>query len=172
MDVQGGGGRDRIRTGEANDPDLSGSASDSIDAGSGDDTVNALDGRRDRVVCGDGRDTAFVDPSDIVSGCESQQPRRLPPAGADECGRTRPMPASGLTVAVTGPTGDLGIGVVGALQRSRAVKRIVGMARRPFDPAEHGWKKAEYRQGDVTDPQASASSSRAPTWSCIWPSRS
>ena len=61
------------------------------------------------------------------------------------------MAATGLTVAVTGPTGDLGIGVVGALQRSRAVKRIVGMARRPFDPAEHGWKKAEYRQGDVTD---------------------
>jgi len=61
------------------------------------------------------------------------------------------MAATGLTVAVTGPTGDLGIGVVSALQRSRAVKRIVGMARRPFDPAEHGWKKAEYRQGDVTD---------------------
>ena len=61
------------------------------------------------------------------------------------------MAATGLTVAVTGPTGDLGIGVVSALQRSRAVKRIVGMARRPFDPAERGWKKAEYRQGDVTD---------------------
>jgi UDP-glucose 4-epimerase len=61
------------------------------------------------------------------------------------------MAATGLTVAVTGPTGDLGIGVVSALQRSRAVKRIVGMARRPFDPADHGWKKAEYRQGDVTD---------------------
>ena len=61
------------------------------------------------------------------------------------------MAATGLAVAVTGPTGDLGIGVVSALQRSRAVKRIVGMARRPFDPAEHGWKKAEYRQGDVTD---------------------
>ena len=64
------------------------------------------------------------------------------------------MPASGLTVAVTGPTGDLGIGVVGALQRSRAVKRIVGMARRPFDPAEHRWTKTEYRQGDVTDTQS------------------
>jgi nucleoside-diphosphate-sugar epimerase len=25
------------------------------------------------------------------------------------------------------------------------------MARRPFDPAERGWKKTEYRQGDVTD---------------------
>jgi nucleoside-diphosphate-sugar epimerase len=25
------------------------------------------------------------------------------------------------------------------------------MARRPFDPTERGWKKTEYRQGDVTD---------------------
>ena len=25
------------------------------------------------------------------------------------------------------------------------------MARRPFDPAEQGWKKTEYRQGDVND---------------------
>jgi nucleoside-diphosphate-sugar epimerase len=25
------------------------------------------------------------------------------------------------------------------------------MARRPFDPAEHGWRKTEYRQGDVLD---------------------
>ena len=61
------------------------------------------------------------------------------------------MAATGLTVAVTGPTGDLGIAIVNALERSRAVKRIVGMARRPFDPAEGGWKKTEYRQGDVTD---------------------
>jgi nucleoside-diphosphate-sugar epimerase len=56
-----------------------------------------------------------------------------------------------LTVAVTGPTGDLGIALVSALERSRRVKRIVGMARRPFDPAEAGWKKTEYRQGDVQD---------------------
>ena len=61
------------------------------------------------------------------------------------------MAASGLTVAVTGPTGDLGIAIVNALERSRAVKKIVGMARRPFDPGEQGWKKTEYRQGDVTD---------------------
>src|SRR4051812_49965749 len=25
------------------------------------------------------------------------------------------------------------------------------MARRPFDPAAHGWKKVEYRQGDGLD---------------------
>jgi UDP-glucose 4-epimerase len=61
------------------------------------------------------------------------------------------MAADRLTVAVTGPTGDLGIAIVNALERSRAVKSIVGMARRPFDPAERGWKKTAYRQGDVTD---------------------
>ena len=61
------------------------------------------------------------------------------------------MPTDGLTVTVTGPTGDLGVAVVSALERSRRVKRIVGMARRPFDPAVVGWKKTEYRQGDVQD---------------------
>jgi UDP-glucose 4-epimerase len=61
------------------------------------------------------------------------------------------MASTGLTVAVTGPTGDLGLGIVDALERSRSVKRIVGMARRPFDPQERGWRKTEYRQGDVTD---------------------
>ena len=61
------------------------------------------------------------------------------------------MAADRLTVAVTGPSGDLGIAIVNALERSRAVKGIVGMARRPFDPADQGWKKTEYRQGDVTD---------------------
>ncbi|MGH2762648.1 MAG: NAD-dependent epimerase/dehydratase family protein [Thermoleophilaceae bacterium] len=61
------------------------------------------------------------------------------------------MATTGLTVAVTGPTGDLGLAIVDALERSRAVKRIVGMARRPFDPTERGWRKTEYRQGDVTD---------------------
>ena len=61
------------------------------------------------------------------------------------------MPATGLTVAVTGPTGDLGLSIVGALERSRAVRRVIGMARRPFEPADRGWKKTEYRQGDVSD---------------------
>jgi UDP-glucose 4-epimerase len=54
-----------------------------------------------------------------------------------------------LTVAVTGPTGEIGQAVVGALERSREVGRILGMARRPFDPAARGWTKMEYRRGDV-----------------------
>jgi len=69
----------------------------------------------------------------------------------------RPTPSTRLlTVAVTGPTGEIGQAVVGALERSREVKRILGMARRPFDPAEQGWKKFSYRRGDVLDREAVA----------------
>jgi UDP-glucose 4-epimerase len=60
-------------------------------------------------------------------------------------------PRRGLTVAVTGPTGDIGRSVIRALERSRDVARIVGMARRPFDPTAHGWRRTEYRRGDVLD---------------------
>jgi nucleoside-diphosphate-sugar epimerase len=59
-----------------------------------------------------------------------------------------------LTVAVTGPTGTFGFGFVPLLQAEPRIERIVGIARRPFDPAEHGWTKMEYRQGDVRDPEA------------------
>jgi UDP-glucose 4-epimerase len=56
-----------------------------------------------------------------------------------------------MIVAVTGPTGEIGKPFIRALERSREIERIIGMARRPFDPAAHGWKKTEYRQGDVLD---------------------
>src|SRR5436305_415648 len=59
-----------------------------------------------------------------------------------------------LTVAVTGPTGTFGFGLVPLLQAEPRIERIVGIARRPFDPARHGWSKMEYRQGDVRDPDA------------------
>jgi hypothetical protein len=38
----------------------------------------------------------------------------------------------GLTVAVTRPTGEIGISAVDALEREPAVTRIVGMARREW----------------------------------------
>lgn len=57
----------------------------------------------------------------------------------------------GITVAVTGPTGEIGISAVAALEREATVDRILGMARRPFDPGAHGWTKTEYRQGDILD---------------------
>ncbi len=57
----------------------------------------------------------------------------------------------GWTVAVTGPTGDIGISAVSALDRDPDVERVIGMARRPFDPSDQGWTKTEYRQGDILD---------------------
>ncbi|HEX9966787.1 MAG TPA: NAD-dependent epimerase/dehydratase family protein, partial [Solirubrobacterales bacterium] len=56
-----------------------------------------------------------------------------------------------LTVAVTGPTGEIGKPFVAALERLPEVERVIGMARRPFDPAAHGWSKVQYRQGDILD---------------------
>jgi nucleoside-diphosphate-sugar epimerase len=56
-----------------------------------------------------------------------------------------------LTVAVTGPTGEIGTSVVRALEQEERVDRVLGMARRPFDPSSRGWRKTEYRQGDVLD---------------------
>jgi UDP-glucose 4-epimerase len=56
-----------------------------------------------------------------------------------------------LTVAVTGPTGDIGRAFLRACDRSRSVGRVLGMARRPFDPASLGLRKTEYRRGDILD---------------------
>ncbi|MBV9512792.1 MAG: NAD-dependent epimerase/dehydratase family protein [Mycobacteriaceae bacterium] len=60
----------------------------------------------------------------------------------------------GLTVAVTGPTGEIGVSAVTALEREPAVEVINGMARRPFDPGRYGWTKTAYRQGDILDRDA------------------
>jgi nucleoside-diphosphate-sugar epimerase len=56
-----------------------------------------------------------------------------------------------LTVAVTGPTGTFGFGLMPLLEADNRIGRVIGIARRPFDPAEHGWTKMEYRRGDVRD---------------------
>ena len=50
---------------------------------------------------------------------------------------------SGLRVAVTGPTGEIGRSLLRALDHHEAVERVVGMARSPFDPAAEGLKKVE-----------------------------
>ena len=57
---------------------------------------------------------------------------------------------------MTGPSGEIGRAAVSALDRSDEVQTIIGMARRPLDPAEYGWRKVTYHQGDVLDPAAVA----------------
>jgi nucleoside-diphosphate-sugar epimerase len=59
-----------------------------------------------------------------------------------------------LTVAVTGPTGTFGYGLMPLLQADGRIKRITGVARRPFDPDELGWSKMTYHQGDVREPDS------------------
>src|SRR3954451_24177619 len=57
----------------------------------------------------------------------------------------------GLTVAITGPTGDIGRALLRQLDEAPEIDRIIGMARRPFNPSELGLEKTEYRQGDILD---------------------
>ena len=64
------------------------------------------------------------------------------------------MPSDRLTVVVTGPTGTFGFGLIPLLEAESRVDRVVGIARRPFDPSARGWSKMEYRQGDVRDPES------------------
>jgi nucleoside-diphosphate-sugar epimerase len=71
------------------------------------------------------------------------------PRGFDE-----PTDEQRLTVAVTGPTGTFGSGLIPLLQDDDRIARVIGIARRPFDPAERGWTKMEYRQGDVRNEDA------------------
>jgi UDP-glucose 4-epimerase len=56
-----------------------------------------------------------------------------------------------LTVAVTGPSGEIGKAFISALERAPEVERVIGMARRPFDLGAQGWEKTEYRRGDILD---------------------
>jgi Ca2+-binding RTX toxin-like protein len=47
-------------------------AGDVLDAGAGDDRISSLDGRRDTVRCGRGRDEVIADATDVVERCESR----------------------------------------------------------------------------------------------------
>jgi UDP-glucose 4-epimerase len=58
---------------------------------------------------------------------------------------------AGLTVAVTGPTGEVGGSLIDALEVSAEVTAVRGMARSAFDPIGAGWGKATYQRGDILD---------------------
>ncbi len=58
---------------------------------------------------------------------------------------------SGLTIAVTGPSGEIGRALMRALERSKDVAAVRALGRRQLDPAAEGWRKATYTRGDVRD---------------------
>jgi nucleoside-diphosphate-sugar epimerase len=75
-----------------------------------------------------------------------------------------------LKVAVTGPTGEIGRPLLFELERRPEVGSVLGMARRPFDPAEEGWEKVSYRRGDILDRGALAALFDGRTcWTSSWP---
>jgi RTX calcium-binding nonapeptide repeat (4 copies)/Domain of unknown function DUF11 len=74
--LTGGAGNDRL-TGGAGDDTLSpGSGRDAVDAGAGNDTINAVDGVRETIECGPGRDTVRADRRDRLKHCEKVTRKR------------------------------------------------------------------------------------------------
>jgi hypothetical protein len=64
------------------------------------------------------------------------------------------MPDCNVSVAITSPTGTFGFGPMPLLQADQRIARVVGIARRPFDPSEHGWTKMTDRRGDAREAAA------------------
>ena len=74
--LNGGAGNDRLDGGAGNDALAGGAGRNRYSAGAGNDKVSAANGKRDRVDCGAGRDSARVDRADRVKGCEKVRRRR------------------------------------------------------------------------------------------------
>ena len=56
-----------------------------------------------------------------------------------------------MRVAITGITGQFGKALARRLEGEPAITEVVGVARRPFDPAAEGFRKLVYRPGDIRD---------------------
>ena len=68
--LAGGAGNDVLYGNIGNDVLTGGTGNDRLYGGPGNDQLHARDGQRDTVDCGPGRDIAWVDTHDRVSGCE------------------------------------------------------------------------------------------------------
>jgi Ca2+-binding RTX toxin-like protein len=68
--LSGGAGNDRLVGGSGNDLLIGGPGRNTYSGGAGNDTIKAKNGKADKIDCGKGRDTAFVDRRDKVKHCE------------------------------------------------------------------------------------------------------
>jgi Ca2+-binding RTX toxin-like protein len=68
--ANGGSGRDKLKGQEGDDKLVGKRGRDRLSGGEGGDKLKAKGGGRDKVLCGKGNDTAVVDGSDSVRGCE------------------------------------------------------------------------------------------------------
>jgi hypothetical protein len=65
-----GKGNDRLTGGPGNDTLSPGSGRDVVDAGGGNDTINSVDGVKETIDCGAGKDTVRADKRDRLKHCE------------------------------------------------------------------------------------------------------
>jgi Ca2+-binding RTX toxin-like protein len=68
--LKGGAGHDTLLGGSGADRIAGGRGRDVLAGNAGNDVLDSRDRSADRVSCGPGRDTAFVDARDVVRGCE------------------------------------------------------------------------------------------------------
>ena len=68
--LTGGKGNDRLTGGPGNDTISPGSGRDVVDAGGGNDTINSVDGVKETIDCGAGKDTVRADRRDRLKHCE------------------------------------------------------------------------------------------------------
>jgi Ca2+-binding RTX toxin-like protein len=66
----GDAGNDRLVGGAGNDALVGGAGVNVYIAGTGNDTIDAVNGRRESITCGAGRDSVRADGSDRLTGCE------------------------------------------------------------------------------------------------------
>ncbi len=123
--LSGGGGNDLLLGGPGRDRLNGGRGRDVLEGGAGRDRLEARDGKRDRVGCGPGRDTAVVDRGDRVRGCENVElPKnaatKVPPT-LDTPLALAPTPAYDLIAA-----GDIADCTGGAEQTARLVDGLEG----------------------------------------------
>jgi hypothetical protein len=69
--ILGYAGQDSLNGGPGNDTIEAGRGGDSVVGGPGNDIISAIDGRRDNIDCGPGKDTAYADKVDKVVRCET-----------------------------------------------------------------------------------------------------
>ncbi len=76
--LYGNGGEDVLYGAQGRDVLYGDAGRDELRGGPGDDAIHADDGARDRIACGDGRDTVLADPEDRLGpGCETRGPGKL-----------------------------------------------------------------------------------------------
>jgi Ca2+-binding RTX toxin-like protein len=73
--LTGGRGNDRLTGGPGHDTISPGDGKDLVFAGGGNDTINAVDGVKETIDCGAGKDTVRADRRDRLKGCEKKTRR-------------------------------------------------------------------------------------------------